>query len=143
MDWGSLGHVGSDGKKHRVWAFVMTMVRSRACYVELVRKADTATFIQCHVNSFEYLGSVPRRCLHDNTKVVTLGKDEDGQVAWNLRMLDFALRVGFDIRLCQSYRAQTKGKVESGVKYVRRNIGPACASPTMPTPTARGWSGAT
>ena len=125
VDWGSLGYVGPDGKKHRVWAFVMTMGWSRACYVELVRKADTATFIQCHVNAFEYLGGVPRRCLYDNAKVVTLGKDGEGQVAWNLRMLDFALRVGFDIRLCQPYRAQTKGKVESGVKYVRRNMWPS------------------
>ena len=125
VDWGSLGYVGADGKKHRVWVFVMTMGWSRACYVELVRKADTATFIQCHVNAFEYLGGVPRRCLYDNAKVVTLGKDEDGLVAWNLRMLDFALRVGFEIRLCQPYRAQTKGKVESGVKYVRRNMWPS------------------
>ena len=125
VDWGSLGYVGADGKKHRVWAFVMTMGWSRACYVELVRKADTAAFIQCHVNAFEYLGGVPSRCLYDNAKVVTLGKDEDGQVAWNLRMLDFGLRVGFDIRLCRPYRAQTKGKVESGVKYVRRNMWPS------------------
>ena len=125
VDWGSLGYVGADGKKHRIWAFVMTMGWSRACYVELVRKADTAAFIQCHVNAFEYLGGVPRRCLYDNAKVVTLGKDEDGQIEWNLRMLDFARRVGFDIRLCQPYRAQTKGKVESGVKYVRRNMWPS------------------
>ena len=40
-------------------------------------------------------------------------------------MLDFALRVGFEIRLCQPYRAQTKGKVESGVKYVRGNMWPS------------------
>ena len=44
---------------------------------------------------------------------------------WNQRMLDFALRVGFEARLCQPYRAQTKGKVESGVKYVRRNMWPS------------------
>ena len=125
VDWGSLGYVGADGKKYRVWVFVMTMGWSRACYVELVRKADTAAFIQCHVNAFEYLGGVPRRCLYDNAKVVTLGKDQDGQVEWNLRMLDYARRVGFDIRLCRPYRAQTKGKVESGVKYVRRNMWPS------------------
>ena len=125
VDWGSLPYVGEDGKLRRVWVFVMTMGWSRACYVELVRRADTAAFIQCHANAFEYLGGVPRRCLYDNAKVVTLGKDEDGQVEWNPRMLDFALRVGFEIRLCQPYRAQTKGKVESGVKYVRRNMWPS------------------
>src|SRR6185369_3627352 len=29
---------------------------------------------------------------------------------------------GFQPRLCRPYRAQTKGKIESGVKYVRRNF---------------------
>ena len=125
VDWGSLGYVGADGKKHRIWVFVMVLGWSRACYAELVRKADTATFIQCHVNAFEYLGGVPRRCLYDNAKVVTLGMDGEGQVAWNLRMLDFARRLGFEVRLCRPYRAQTKGKVESGVKYVRRNMWPS------------------
>ena len=43
----------------------------------------------------------------------------------NERMLDFPLRVSFGTRLCRSYRAQTKGKVESGVKYVRRNMWPS------------------
>ena len=108
-----MGYVGADGRKHRV-RVVMIPSWSRACYVELLRKADTATFIQCHGNAFEYLGGVPLRCLCDNAKVVTLVKDEDGQVAWNLRMLDFARRLGFDIRLCQPYRTETKGKVESG-----------------------------
>ena len=77
VDWGSLPYVGEDGKLRRVWVFVMTMGWSRACYVELVRRADTAAFIQCHANAFEYLGGVPRRCLYDNAKVVTLGKDEE------------------------------------------------------------------
>ena len=31
---------------------------------------------------------------------------------WNLRMLGFALRVGFETRLCQPHRNQTKGKPE-------------------------------
>ena len=125
VDWGSLSYIGADGKQRRVWVFVMTMGWSRACYVELVRKADTAAFIQCHVNAFEYLGGVPRRCLYDNAKVITLGRDEEKRPIWNQRMLDFARRVGFEARLCQPYRAQTKGKVESGVKYVRRNMWPS------------------
>ncbi len=31
----------------------------------------------------------------------------------------------FDLKLCQPYRAQTKGKVESAVKYVRGNLWPS------------------
>ncbi len=65
VDWGSLSYHSEDGKRRSVWVFVMTMGWSRACYVELVRRADTAAFIQCHVNAFEYLGGVPRRCLYN------------------------------------------------------------------------------
>ena len=115
----------------------MTMGWSRACYVELVRKADTAAFIQCHVDAFEYLGGVPRRCLYDNAKVITLGRDEEKRPIWNQRMLDFARRVGFEARLCQPYRAQTKGKVENGVKYVRRNMWPSIPSPRHHLETGR------
>ena len=125
VDWGSLSYLRVDGKRRRLWVFVMTLGWSRACYVEPVRRADTASFIQCHVNAFEYLGGIPRSCLYDNAKVVTLGRDAEGQVEWNRRMLDFALRVGFELRLCQPYRPQTKGKVESGVKYVRGNLWPS------------------
>ena len=102
----------------------MVLSWSRAIYVEFVRRADVATFMRCHVNAFEYFGGVPRRCLYDNVKVVVLGRDDAGRPEWNSRMLDFALRVGFEMRLCRPYPAQTKGKVESGVKYVRRNLWP-------------------
>ena len=143
MDWGSLAYIGEDGKKRRIRVFVMTLGWSRACYVELVRRADTAAFIQCHVNAFEYLGGVPRRCLYDNAKVITLGRDEEKRPVWNERMLDFSFRVGFEPRLCRPYRAQTKDKVESGVKYVRRNMWPSIRFTDDADLNRRAWSGAT
>ena len=124
-DWGSFTYLDEKGRRRRVWAFVMVLSWSRAIYVEFVRRADTASFIQCHVNAFEYFGGVPRRCLYDNAKVVTLGRDEAKRPIWNERMPDFSLRLGFELKLCQPYRAQTKGKVESGVKYVRGNLWPS------------------
>ena len=57
--------------------------------------------------------------------MITLGRDEEKRRVWNRRMLDFALRVGFEARLCQPHRAQTRSKVESGVQYVRRNMWPS------------------
>ena len=141
VDWGSLSYIGADGKQRRVWVFVMTLGWSRACYVELVRKADTAAFIQCHVNAFEYLGGVPRRCLYDNAKVVTLGRDEEKRPIWNQRMLDFALRVGFEARLCRPYRAQTKGKVENGAGDERIAVHPRAQQPKQRFILPGQWSG--
>ena len=46
VDWGSLSYISEDGKRLSVWVFVMTMGWSRAGYVELVRRADTAAFCE-------------------------------------------------------------------------------------------------
>lgn len=62
------------------------------------------------------LGGVPLSCLYDNPRTITLGRS-----AGHPRFEDFARYYGFTPRACQPYRARTKGKVESGVKYVKRN----------------------
>jgi hypothetical protein len=103
---------------------VLVLSWSRALYVEFVRRADLPTFLGCHVRAFEALGGLPQRCLYDNTKLVVLTRDEAGQPVFTPGFLDFALRVGFEPRLCQPYRPQTKGRVESGIKYVRGNFWP-------------------
>ncbi len=63
-----------------------------------------------------------RQILYDRMKTVWQEIDDRGEVVWNAVFLDFARYWGFTPRLCRPYRAQTKGKVESGVKYVRRNF---------------------
>jgi hypothetical protein len=55
-------------------------------------------------------------------KTVWLETDARGEIVWHPVFLDFARYWGFTPRLCRPYRAQTKGKVESGIKYIRRNF---------------------
>ena len=45
-----------------------------------------------------------------------------GGARWNTTFKAFADFWGFEPQRCRAYRAQTKGKVESGVKYVKRNF---------------------
>ena len=61
----------------------MTMGWSRPCYMEMVRRADAAVFIQCHVNAFEFLYGIPCLCLYDKAKVVILRWDEEKHSHWN------------------------------------------------------------
>ena len=65
---------------------------------------------------------MPDEILYDRMKTVWTGVDERGEIIWNAIFPDFARYWGFAPRLCKPDRAQTKGKVESGVKYVRRNF---------------------
>jgi len=124
VDWGVFRYHTSGGQTRSVWAFVLVLSWSRAIYVEFVERADVATFLRCHLRAVAHLGGAPRRCLYDNAKVVVLGRDQNGQPVWNTRFLDFALRLGVDAQLCRPYRAQTKGRVESGIKYLRHNFWP-------------------
>jgi transposase len=124
IDFGRFRYQALDGSHHLVWAFVLVLSWSRAMYLEFIRRADVASFIRCHVHAFSYLGGTPQRCLYDNTKVVVLGRDGAGLPVWNTQFLDYALRAGINPQLCQPYRAQTKGRVESGIKYVRGNFWP-------------------
>ena len=114
-----------DGKKtRRLMAFVMVLSWSRTMYVEFVERQDTATLVRCHIHAFEALGGLPGQILYDNMKPVVLEHDADGQPVWNPRFLDFALTAGFEPRLCQPYRPQTKGRVERAVGYLRQAFWP-------------------
>jgi transposase len=124
VDFGRFRYLAPDDQERWVWAFVCVLSWSRALYVEFVDRADTPSFIRCHVNAWEHFGGVPRRGLYDNTKLVVLDRDEDGKPVWNERFLDFALQVGFEVKLCRPYRARTKGKTERGVGYVEGNFWP-------------------
>ena len=59
VDRGSLAYLDKNGKKRRLWVFVMMLGWSRTCYVELVHRADSSAFLQCHISAFEYLRAYP------------------------------------------------------------------------------------
>jgi len=122
VDWGCFGFIEHQGRRRRLYAFVMTLGWSRATYVEFTVSADEAWFLRCHLHAFHYFGGVPREVLHDNLKTAVSSREMDGTVHWNPRYLDFAHYYGFTPRACRPYRAQTKGKVERGIRYLRGNF---------------------
>jgi transposase len=124
VDWGCFGLIDHHGQRRRLYAFVMTLAWSRAMYVEFTVSVDSAWWLRCHVHAFRYFGGVPREILHDNLKTAVVDRDADGTVHWNRRYLDLADYYGFTPKACKPYRAQTKGKVESGVRYLRINFWP-------------------
>jgi len=76
-------------------------------------------------------GKLHETLLYDRMRTVVLGTttEENGarRPRFNTTFDAFARHWGFAPRLCQAYRAKTKGKVESGVKYVKRNFAPGRA----------------
>jgi transposase len=122
VDWGHFGLIQHHGQAHRLYAFVMTLGWSRTLYLEFTISADSTAFLRGHLHAFTYFGGVPRQVLHDNLKSAVLARRPDGTVQWHPRYLDCASACGFTPRACPPYRAQTKGKVERGIGYVRGNF---------------------
>ena len=105
-------------------AFCATLGFSRASYVEFVSNMKVETLIGCHERAFAAFGGVTRRVLYDNMKTVVLERDAygDGEHRFHAGFLDYARHSGFVIKLCQPYRAKTKGKVERFNGYLRRSF---------------------
>lgn len=116
VDWATIRR-GAD----RLSVFVATLGWSRAAYVEFVPDERLETLLACHEHAFLAFGGVPREVLYDNMRTVVLERDRYGRGRHRFHpgFLDFAGHCGFRPRLCQPYRAQSKGKVERFICYLR------------------------
>jgi transposase len=121
-DWGHLGTVSDGDGECKLWGFTITLGYSRRMFAAAAVDQKLGTLLRMHEAAFYEWGVVPDEILYDRMKTVWTGIDERGEIVWNAIFLDFARYWGFNPRLCRPYRAQTKGKVESGVKFVRRNF---------------------
>lgn len=124
VDWGEFKVQRPDGSMMQVHAFVMILGYSRMQYVEFTEDEKLETLIGCHERAFKYFGGIPETILYDNMKTVVKHIHLKGESKWNERFLRFAQHHGFNPISCKPYRPKTKGKVENGVKYLRRNFWP-------------------
>jgi len=124
VDFGYAGYLRDEqGRRHKAWAFVMTLAWSRHSYVEFVFDQRVETWLELHRHAFEFFGGVPRRIVTDNLKAAVVRACWDGsdpQVQWAYR--ECAEHYGFVIAPCRPATPQHKGKVERGVGYVRGNF---------------------
>jgi transposase len=122
IDWGQARiHFGS--RPVVLHAFILTLGYSRRSFHEPCVGETLSQFLDAHERAFEYFGGHTREHLYDRPRTVCHPAGE-GRVVWNATFKQFADYWGFEPHLCQAYRAQTKGKVESGVKYFKRNFLP-------------------
>jgi len=103
----------------------MVLGYSRTRYVEFTIDVKTETFIQCHINAFQFFSGVTKEVLYDNTKNVVLKRAlKSSDSKWNPLFEDFFRYFGFIPRLCKPGKrgAKTKGKVERSIGYIKDNF---------------------
>ena len=107
------------GEPRRTWIFVMTLCWSRHQYAEVVFDQKVETWLGCHMRAFRFFGGVVERVIIDNAKcgVVRACRCEpEAQRSY----AELAEAYDFRIDACPPYEPQKKGRVEAGVKYVKR-----------------------
>jgi transposase len=121
VDWGSFGSVVVGNTRRRLSFFVMVLAYSRRMFVEFTVSQTMEHFLACHEHAFAELG-VPCKLMVDNLKSAVLQRLAGVAPVFNPRYMDFARHHGFEIVACNVGRGNEKGRVESGVGYVKKNF---------------------
>ncbi len=121
VDFGST-HVQLGEELVRVFLFVATLGYSRRTYVLLSLHERQSAWLLGLEGAFRHFGGVTHEVLIDNAKaLVEEHNRQTREVKLNDRFRSFCRYWGVTPRACAPYRAQTKGKDERGVGYVKRN----------------------
>lgn len=120
-DFGQVSvRIGGDVQKAHLC--VLTLGYSRRGFVRAFRDERQANWFTTMEEAFHHFGGVPEQVLIDNARALVSRHDvETGEVTFADRFSHFAKYWGFRPRACAPYRPRTKGKDESGVRYVKRN----------------------
>lgn len=121
IDYGTLHlPIGEAGRRKKVHVLLVTLSHSRKSYVEAVDRQNTESFLRSLENGFRHFGGVPGRLVPDNQKAAVIKADWH-EPELNPKLRDFASHYGTVILPARPYRPTDKGKVESGIKYVKNN----------------------
>jgi len=116
-------HLG-EGRSVLLHMTVYCLAYSRRLAAVFLPDESRVQFLRGLDQCFRITGGVPDSVLSDNLRAAVIGRDEHGKPIFAPEYLEFARHYGFTPRACRPYRAQTKGKVERPVRYLRDNFLP-------------------
>jgi transposase len=120
-DWGEV-EVTMGGQPTKVYFIVNELGYSRRFHFWGTDSLDAEHTYEGLIRSFEYFGGSTVEVLVDNQKTAVLKHPSGGKPYFNERFVDLAGHYGFTPRACKPRRAQTKGKDERMVGYVKGNF---------------------
>ena len=118
-DWGCWKSVDAGGAPRRLSFFVMVLAHSRMLYAELSFGEAMEHWLACHRHAFEFFGGVPEKVRVDRCKTAVAGLEPDGTPRITAEYAAFARHYGFAVDPCNAYCPNEKGRVESGVGYLK------------------------
>jgi len=118
FDWGDMSAVIADAKI-TVSVFCAVLPHSGALCAFVYPDKSTRSFLHGHIQAFEFIGGVARRCVYDNLKTAVKkgsGKNAVKQVSF----IRLEAHYGFEAVFCNVASGWEKANVENAVAIVRR-----------------------
>ena len=122
VDFGQSKMLDMYGRQTRVYFFCMVLSYSRMHFVYFsVEPFTTETAIKAHEYAFRYFGGRPQTIMYDQDRVFVVSENL-GNIIFVEQFEEFVKEVGYSVVLCRPRDPQTKGKVESFVRYVKESF---------------------
>jgi len=123
VDWGHFGSLEYGDTRRKLYALVVIEAFSRMLYVRFTHSQKQDALHSCLVEAFTWFGGCPKQLVVDNMATAVVER-LGAVVRYNDTFLDFLCRFAVQPIACTPGSPYEKGKVESGVKYLRRNFMP-------------------
>jgi transposase len=121
VDFGSGAPVlTSEGRRRKTHVFRIVLSYSRKGYSEAVYRQNTESFLRALENAFRYFGGAVKTLVIDNLRAAVT-KADWYEPELHPKLQSFCEHYGVVILPTRPYMPRHKGKIESGVKYVKRN----------------------
>ncbi len=120
VDWGECGRVAIGNTTRKVSVFVAVLCYSRMIFIEFTRAQRKAEFYRSLVHALEFFGGSPRALIVDNLKAAVI--NGSGRAAcFHPEFLALCGHFYLQPIACERRDPESKGIVEGGVRYVKRN----------------------
>jgi len=123
IDWGHFGSLKYGDASRKLYCLAVVECHSRMLYAEFVHSQKQQVLHRALFNAFSYFGGTPEQLVVDNMLTAVVER-RASLVRFNDAFLDFLRPFRIAPVACNVRAPHEKGKIESAIKYIRRNFWP-------------------
>jgi len=123
IDWGHFGSLAYGDTHRKLYALAVVEGYSRMLYVEFTHSQNQSALHQCMLNAFTFFGGTAHEIVVDNMLTAVIER-QGHLIRFNDAFLTFLIPLKMVPIACNPGAPHEKGKVESAIKYLRRNFWP-------------------
>lgn len=122
VDLGTIKVKDTSGNLVKLYAIAMVLSRSRYKFVEWFdHPPTTADFISFHDKAFRYFKGMPKEIVYDQDRLLIVNENF-GDIIYTADFEIYRQQKKFKTFICRSSDPESKGRIESVVKYIKNNF---------------------